>query len=312
MKIILGTMTFGDQVDIAGARAMIEEFQSNGFSELDTAYKYCDGKTEEILGEVIDSTLRKEVDLATKVHPWTDSGLKPEEIHRQFEESLVRLRTDYVDLLYLHAPDLNSPIKESLEVCNNFHQAGKLKNFGLSNYAAWQVAEVVEICRSNGWLQPNVYQGMYNGLTRDVERELLPCLINYGMKFYAYNPLAGGLLTGKHTSQTDEPVEGRFKGNQMYLDRYWKPDYFKAIDHVGEVCERSSVAPVSAALRWLVHHSSMVASRGDGIIVGGSQVDHLKENLSSCGDGPLPSLVVEAMDSAWEVVRLGCPKYFRP
>ena len=312
MNIILGTMTFGDQVDAGGVRAMIEEFQSNGFSELDTAHKYCEGKTEELLGEVLAPTLRKEVYLATKVNPWTDQGLEPEEIYKQFKESLVRLRTDYVDLLYLHAPDLNSPVTQSLEACNRLHRVGKLKNLGLSNYAAWQVAEVVEICRSNGWLQPSVYQGMYNGLTRDVERELLPCLRNYEMKFYAYNPLAGGLLTGKHTSHSDEPAEGRFKGNQMYLDRYWKPDFFKAIDRVWEVCERSGVTPVSAALGWLAHHSNMSASRGDGIIVGVSKVDHLEENLSSCAHGPLPPSVVDAMDSAWEVVRPACPKYFRP
>ena len=113
-----------------------------------------------------------------------------------------------------------------MQACFELFQQGKFRHFGLSNFAAWQVAEVVELCRRHGWMEPEVYQGMYNALTRDVERELFPCLRNYGMRFYAYNPLAGGLLTGKHLSMEQIPEDGRFNRERGYLDRYWKQDYF--------------------------------------------------------------------------------------
>ncbi len=111
---------------------------------------------------------------------------------------MQRLNTDFVDLLYMHSPDLETPIEQSLQACFEAYQLGKLKAFGLSNFAAWQVAEVVELCRKHGWMLPTVYQGMYNALTRDVEKELFACLRHYDIAFYAYNPLVGGLLTGKH------------------------------------------------------------------------------------------------------------------
>ena len=312
MKVILGTMTIGDQVDSSGARTMIEEFRSAGCTELDTAYKYCEGGTEKILGEILDPSARGDWYLATKANPWDSGGLKSESVFKQLEESLARMKTDYVDLLYLHAPDLNTPIEETLGACQELHQAGKVRALGLSNYASWQVAEAVHMSEAKGWIRPTVYQGMYNALTRDVERELLPCLGNYGLSFYVYNPLAGGMLTGKHNSYSEEPAEGRFRGNDMYLDRYWKPDYFEAIGRLTEACRQSDISPAAAALRWLVNHSFLSAEKGDGIILGASKVGHLAENLASCAQGSLPPAVVETFDSVWEIVSPACPKYFRP
>lgn len=312
MKTILGTMTFSDQVNRDDSRAIIEAFRASGHAELDTAYVYNEGKTEELLGSLRQDGSLTDSRLATKVNPWAEGGLTPAAVDHQFTTSLHRLGAESVDLLYLHAPDLNTPISETLAAIHRHYEAGRFERFGLSNYAAWQVAEIVELCRHRGWPQPVVYQGMYNALTRDVERELLQCLQHYEMAFYAYNPLAGGLLTGKHRHVEDSPADGRFARVAMYRDRYWKPDYFQALEPFSRVTERLGIAPAEAAIRWLVHHSALAGGQQHGIILGASSMRHFEQNLAACEAGPLPAELVATLDDGWETVRPACIKYFRP
>lgn len=312
MKSVLGTMTFGGQVDEAGARAIIDAFVAAGHDHLDTAYIYCDGKTESMLGRLISPPQRGRLHLATKAYPLEDGGLSAASVESQLDTSLKRLNTDGVDLFYLHSPDLDTPIGDTLEACRRLHGAGKFKALGLSNYAAWQVAEIAEWCESKGWLRPEVYQGMYNALTRDVERELFPCLRNYGIAFYAYNPLAGGLLTGKHSAQDASHGGGRFARQQNYRERYWGSAYFEAVESVKQACVERGIALVDAALRWLTHHSLMSAEAGDAVILGATRLDHLEANLRAMQQGPLPDPVVEAFDEGWRITRPVCIKYFRP
>ena len=312
INLILGTMTFSDQADRDASQSMIETFLGAGLTEIDTAYMYNQGNTESLLGEIIQPARRHSLYIAGKVNPWNDHGLKPEEIKRQLSVSLDRLKTDYLDLLYLHAPDLETPVEQTLEVCFELHQQGKFRHFGLSNYAAWQVAQIAEICRARGWMQPLVYQGMYNALTRDIERELIPCLRHYGIKFYAYNPLAGGLLTGKYGSFDELPDQGRFADFDGYLDRYWKHDYFDVLRTFQEVCASEKITPARAALRWLMHHSHLSHADQDGIILGASKHRHLNDNLDACNEGRLPEAIVDTLEKGWETVRTSCIKYFRP
>jgi len=227
-------------------------------------------------------------------------------------EILQRLGSDSVDLLYLHSPDLDTPVEQTLEACFELFQQGRFRHFGLSNYASWQVAEVVEICRRNGWMEPTVYQGMYNALTRDVERELFPCLHNYGIRFYAYNPLAGGLLTGKHLSLDDLPDSGRFSVERGYVDRYWKKEYFDVLRELQDACADSGLKPVAVAMSWLINHSRMDAARGDGIILGASSLDHLRQNLAACEQAPLDASILDILDRGWEIIKPDCFRYFRP
>ena len=312
MKIILGTMTFGEQVEQATAEILLQAFTDAGHNELDTAHTYCDGRTEEMLGRMLPAAARSKLYIASKVNPWNDDGLQPAEVKRQMAEILRRLGSDSVDLLYLHSPDLETPVTKTLECCFELFQQGKFKHFGLSNFASWQVAEVVEICRRNGWMEPEVYQGMYNALTRDVERELFPCLRNYGMRFYAYNPLAGGMLTGKHLSIEQIPDAGRFQLERGYLDRYWKKDYFDVLQELQAACIDSDIKPVEAAMSWLVNHSLMDATLGDGIILGASSPTHLEQNMTACTLGPLPQTIVDILDRGWEIIKPDCFRYFRP
>ena len=314
MKVVLGTMTFGGQVDRAGAARLVELFAGRGHRELDTAYVYNEGATETLLGELRAEGAVADLPVAGKANPAEFGGLTPASVERQLATSLERLGTDALDLFYLHMPDLDTPIEDTLRAVAEQHAAGRFRRFGLSNYAAWQVAEIVGLCEANGWPRPVVYQGMYNALTRDVERELLPCLAHHGIAFYAYNPLAGGLLSGKYRSVDDLPDDGRFAGNEMYRARYWKPDYFEAVGRFADLSRRHDVEPAAAALRWLVHHSALAddADGGHAVILGATSEAHLVANLDACEAGALPDELVAALDEGWETVRPACIKYFRP
>ena len=313
MKTVLGTMTFSDQVDQATAAQMVSAFSQTGNVELDTAFVYNKGKTEDLLGTLNEAGTLNNLLIAGKANPWVDDGLSAASVRHQLETSLARLKTNSIDLFYLHAPDLDTPIIETLKAVSELHAEGKFKRFGLSNYAAWQVAEIAEICKREGWLVPSVYQGMYNALTRDVERELFHCLKNYNVAFYVYNPLAGGMLSGKHQSIDSMPDDGRFATFHGYKDRYWTPSYFKVINEVTAICKSNDIAPASAALQWLVHHSALASSWTEhAIIVGASSQPHLEQNLAAIQAAKLPSAVINAYDEAWEIVRPTCIKYFRP
>jgi aflatoxin B1 aldehyde reductase len=312
MKQILGTMTFGDQVDQRTAEEMLAQFTGAGNYEIDTAHIYCEGRTEEMLGRLLPPAERDKLYIASKVNPWNDNGLKPASVKKQMTEILQRLGTDRVDLLYLHSPDLETPVAQTLESCFELFQQRKFNHFGLSNYASWQVAEVVETCRRNGWMEPTVYQGMYNALTRDVERELFPCLRNYGIRFNAYNPLAGGMLTGKHLSMDDIPDSGRFIVERGYLDRYWKQDYFDVLQELQTACHELDLKPIEVALSWLANHSLLDDELGDGIILGASKVEHLVQNMTACNHAPLDQKILGILDRGWEIIKPNCFKYFRP
>ncbi|XP_071382454.1 aflatoxin B1 aldehyde reductase member 3 [Centroberyx affinis] len=314
---LLGTMAFGGRADADKSLEMVKSFLQRGHNEVDTAFMYTDGQSEAIIGGM---NLPPTVSLATKANPWDGKTLKPESVRSQLETSLKRLRTDSVDLFYLHAPDHQNPIQDTLRACNELHKEGKFKELGLSNYASWEVAEIVSICRHNNWIAPTVYQGMYNATTRQVETELLPCLRYFGIRFYAYNPLAGGLLTGKYHYEDKDGSQpaGRFFGNSWagaYRDRYWKQSHFQAIDLVLKALDTAygSEKPTmtSAAIRWMYHHSQLKGDVGDGVIIGMSSMEQLQQNMSAAEEGPLDERVVEAFKQAWDLVAHECPNYFR-
>ena len=321
MKLILGSMTFSDQVDQKSAADMVRSFVEAGHTELDTAYVYNKGKTEELLGSMQDDGSLNGTNVSGKANPAVMNGLSPVSIEHQITTSLKRLRRSKLDIFYLHLPDLDTPIEDTLAETFNHYQNGRFERFGLSNYASWQVAEIAQICKQRGWMQPVVYQGMYNALTRDVERELFPCLANYGIAFYVYNPLAGGMLSGKHHRPGVIPTEGRFATFEGYQDRYWKASYFDVIQPFVDACKAADITPAAAALRWLIHHSSIspgstmkdsFAKVDNGIILGASSLAHFEANLAACSEGPLPTAIVEVLDAGWDVVRPTCIKYFRP
>ena len=307
--VALGTMTFGGQTNARDAGRMLDMFLDEGHTWVDTAYMYTDGASERILGRLLKERRRK-VFLATKAYPdklgpGKPRGLTAGSVRGQLEGSLKRMKLDCVDLFYLHAPDNRTPLEDTLAACMELRAEGKLRETGLSNYASWQVAEVVGICLRNGWIPPIIYQGMYNAVTRDVERECQPACCRFGLDFIAYNPLAGGFLTGKHTALEKPPKSGRFAG-EYYRDRFWKKEYFEALALLQPAVKRSRITLAEAAIRWLMHHS-----QADSILLGASKVEHLAQNLGACRKKPLSLPVRKAFDRAWEHVRSVCEQYFR-
>jgi aflatoxin B1 aldehyde reductase len=242
---------------------------------------------------------------------------KPEVLTQQVNKSLEELGTDVVDIFYLHAADRSVPFKETLATIDKLHKAGKFVSFAISNYTAYEVAEIVLTCHYNGWVRPTIYQGMYNAITRSVEAELFPALKRYGLAFYAYNPLAGGLFSGKYTSTADRPDAGRFSDNSgpmggRYRERYFHPAIFAALGAVEPVAKKHNVTLVETALRWLVHHSGLEVKDGgkDGIILGVSSLEQLEANLDALEKGPLPEEVVKALDEAWKIAKPETPNYW--
>ena len=311
MRIVLGTMNVGPQLDAAASREMVAAFLAAGHREMDTAYVYNDGATENILGDILPCLKEGEYAIATKVHPRITGRLDRETVLMEFNESLRRMKRDSVDLLYFHFPDGKTPVEGALETVAELHRQRKLKEFGLSNYPAWQVVDIAYKCDKIGCPRPAVYQGMYNALCRNVEPELFPAIRSLGMRFYAFNPLAGGMLTGKHLHFEDTPAPGRFARLKSYRERYWKHSYFDAVDQIRNACDSEGIPMAEAAYRWLANHSCMRTEKNDGILLGASRQEQLLQNLEAAGKGPLPDSVLSAMDEAWEIAKNDSPAYFK-
>lgn len=324
LRVILGTMEIGRRALTADQPCfdlLNVYLNREGYRELDTALMYTNGASEQIIGRYLAANKERRVVLATKANPWK-TGLTRESVLQQASLSLANLQLPSVDVFYLHAPDHNTPIEETLAACQQLYEEGKFKELGLSNYAAWEVADIVQTCRRNGWVAPTVYQGMYNPITRMVEDELFPALRHYGIRFYAYNPLAGGMLSGKYAREDlDKQPSGRFWGAtaerwaSAYRDRFWRESVFEGADLVRRALDEAygagKVSLPSAAFRWLNHHSAMKPECDDAIILGVSSREHLVANVRSCEEGPLDERVVGAFDAAWRLDKANCAKYFR-
>jgi aryl-alcohol dehydrogenase-like predicted oxidoreductase len=308
-RICFGAMTFGGQTAEPEAVRMVDQCLDSGVNFFDTANVYNRGASETILGKALKGR-RDRVVLASKVRGKMgdapdQQGLSRAAIVRAIDESLGRLQTDYLDLYYLHLPDYATPLEESLEAMQTMVQAGKVRHVACSNYAAWQMCQMLWTAQQHGYQPVRVSQPMYNLLARGIEQEFLPFTKEFQIATVCYNPLAGGLLTGKHAIA--EPLQGsRFDGNRMYLDRYWHTQDFDAVEAVRDVSLRAGRSMISLALNWLLHHTEATS-----VILGASRLEQLEENLAAVEQGPLDPQTVAALDQIWERLRGVTPKYNR-
>ncbi|MBR2760489.1 MAG: aldo/keto reductase [Solobacterium sp.] len=309
MKLILGTMTFGESVFRPDVDVFINTFLDYGYDELDTAYVYNEGNCERFLGEVLPS-LGRPVRIATKVNPRITGKLDGETAYMQVNESLRRLRRKSADIVFLHFPDPATPVESVLSAMNEMHEQGKFDELGLSNYPAWMTADIRHICDRNGWVKPTVYEGVYNPLTRGAEAELNACLNHYGLRFYAYNPTMGGMLTGRYQSVNENPSDGRFTHRPGYKNKYWKKTNFEALDVIRAALEPHGISMPEATYRWLAYHSMLDETRGDAILIGASNLNHLIENMNAVKVGPLPEDIADAFEEAWNLCRGESREYF--
>lgn len=297
VDLILGTMTFGESVFSPDVGQFVNAFLDEGYRELDTAYVYNEGNCERLLGEVLPG-LERPFRIATKVNPRISGRLDGEAAYKQVNESLRRMKLERVDTVFLHFPDPATPVISVLEAMADLHDQGKFTELGLSNFPAWMAADVWHICDRHGWVKPTVYEGIYNPLTRKAEIELNACLDNFGMRFYAYNPMAGGLLTGRYGGYGEAPGDGRFTHRPNYQNRYWKKSFFDAVEVIRSAAGKHGVTPIEATYRWLAYHSMLRGDRGDAILIGASKLSHLRQNMAAVKAGPLPDDVLEAFETA--------------
>ena len=308
-RICFGTMTFGGQTDEATAGRMVDRCLDEGINFFDTANAYTGGKSEEICGRVLRGR-RDRVVLASKVSNKVGEGpdmkgLSRSAIIRGIEDSLRRLATDYLDIYYLHLPDYDTPIEESLEAMDDLVKQGKVRYVASSNYSGWQTLEMLWIADRRGFARASVTQPMYNLIARGIEQEYLPMCKQFEIATVVYNPLAGGLLTGKQ--QSHAPLAGsRFDNNKMYLDRYWHAADFAAVEELKQIASKAGRSLVSLALNWIYHHTI-----ADCIILGASRPEQLDENMKALADGPLDKGTLDACDRVWLKLRGPSPKYNR-
>ena len=182
---------------------------------------------------------------------------------------------------------------------------GKVRHLGISNYASWQVAEMHAIAARRGWQKPRIAQQMLNLIARGLEAEFVPMAQQFGVAITVYNPLAGGLLTGKHRPGR-VTAGGRFVNMPWYQERYWNAANFAAVERLKAIAVEAGRTLVGLSLAWLLHHTA-----ADSIILGASDPAHLRTNIAAAGQGPLPAATVAACDAVWRELRGPSPAYHR-
>ena len=289
-RLCLGTMTFGLQCDEAQSGAILDAAAAGGIDFLDTADVYplggdlqTRGRTEEILGRWLAGK-RQSFIVATKCFarvgplPW-NQGMSRKHILDAIDASLRRLRTDYVDIYQLHGHDAATPLDEALEALDRIVQSGKARYIGVSNWLAFRIARAIGRTEVKGLARIASAQPRYNLLFRAFERDLLPLCREEGVAVIPYNPLAGGLLTGKHANAQKPPEGSRFTlGNagSMYQARYWHDREFATIEALRAVAAEAGMSLATLAVAWVLANPAITAP-----IIGASRPEQLADSLAA-------------------------------
>jgi len=289
-RLCLGTMTFGLQCDETTSHAILDAAADQGITFLDTADVYplggtleTVGRTEEIVGRWLRGK-RDQVVLATKCGgkvgpaPW-QRGTSRKHVLAAIDASLTRLGTDYVDLYQVHQFDASTPVDETVEAFDAVVKSGKARYVGVSNYHAYRVARALGRSEALGITRLVSVQPRYNLLFRQVERELLPLCAEEGLAVIPYNPLAGGLLTGKHTRGAPPAPGSRFTlgtAATTYVQRYWKDREFETVDAVVTLAKDHGLDPATLAVAWVLAHPAVTAP-----LVGASKPEQLQASIAA-------------------------------
>jgi len=312
-RICLGTMTLGLQVDEEGSRAILDHADTKGITFLDAADVYplggdltTVGRTEEILGRWLAGR-RDQFVVATKCFgpmgskPW-DAGNSRRHILDAVDASLRRLQTDFIDLYQLHFDDRNVPLEESLGALDDLVRVGKVRYVGCSNFLAYRLASALGKSAALGLVRFDSVQPRYNLIFREFERELFPLCLDEGVGVIPYNPIAGGLLSGKH-DRSKPPEEGtRFTlGNAgaMYQDRYWHDNVFDTVDALAKVAESAGIPLPTLAVAWTLQHPAITSP-----IVGASRPGQLDATCAAV-DTPLDADLVRTLNELTAGYRRG-------
>lgn len=248
-KFSFGTMQFGGKADLKDSEALFAASRAHGLNFFDTAYGYTDGLSEQYLGQFAAGE-RESLVIATKCAG--DGAATSHNIRAQFDTSRQRLKTDVVDVLYLHRWDSETPLEETFSTLAELKEAGSIRYVGVSNYAAWQTMKAAAVAERFG-LTIDILQPMYSLVKRQVEVEILPMARSEGFRVAPYSPLGGGLLTGKYANgQT-----GRIVDNKMYNARYGESWMFETAENLSEIAAKEGVSAATLAVAWVAQNSAI-------------------------------------------------------
>ncbi|MBB4378411.1 aryl-alcohol dehydrogenase (NADP+) [Bradyrhizobium sp. Rc3b] len=262
--ICLGTMMFGGPTDEATSKRIIDKAHGAGINFIDTADAYSKGGSEEVVGRAIAGNRHAWV-LATKLaNPMGDdpnrSGLSRRWVLQAVDESLARLGTDHIDIYYLHKEDHSTPLEETVRAMGDLIRVGKVRYFGVSNYRAWRVAEICNICDRLGIDRPAVSQPYYNAMNRMPEVEHFPACSYYGLGIVPYSPLARGVLTGKYKPDAAPDKETRAGRNDTrMMQTEWRPESLQLAQEIKTHAEKKGITAGQFAVAWVLN-SAFVSS----------------------------------------------------
>ncbi len=281
-RICLGTMSFGNSeewmVEIDKARPIVKHALDLGVNFFDTANVYSQGRSEEIVGQLLKDH-RDDVVIATKVRLNTGQGPNREGLSRyhilsQVRKSLKRLVTDRIDLYQIHRWDYNTPIEETLLTLNDLVRQGTVAYIGASSMWAWQFAKALFTSDHLGITRFVAMQNHYNLCYREEEREMIPLCKDQGIGLIPWSPLARGFLTGRY-KRGETPETARYRSDKYFAERFFRPEDFDVVGRAGEVAKEKGVTTGQIALAWLLHKGV------DAPIIGATKVEHLEEAVGS-------------------------------
>jgi aryl-alcohol dehydrogenase-like predicted oxidoreductase len=277
-EVCMGTMTFGGTTDEDEAKKMFALCLDSGINFFDTADVYTRSNSEQILGRLIEGR-REDLVIATKVfNPMgrgpNDMGLSRKHILRACDDSLRRMKTDYIDLYQVHGDDRGTPFEETLSALDHLVRQGKVRYIGASNYSAWRLTEALWVSETRGYARYDSLQPLYNLVERGLDAEMLPMCRDKGVGVIVWSPLAGGWLTGKYRGET--PKDARLNEAGLPIGMTGTPDREKVLDALLAMSKEIGKSPAQVALRWVMDQEGITSA-----IIGARNVAQLQDNLAA-------------------------------
>ncbi len=286
-------MNFGKRTAAGESERIVRRALERGIRSFDTANVYNAGESERILGRALGRD-RADVIVATKAGlglvASRPDGLSPAALEQQLRGSLERLQTDAVDLYYLHVPDRTTPIAATLAGVKDLVTSGRVRAWGVSNYASWEILEMTSIADATGLVRPVAAQLLYNLLHRQLDIEYFAYARSHPIATVTYNALAGGLLSGHHRLDAGPPKGSRFDANAMYQRRYWTRAMFERVEQLRTLAESAGLTLVDLAYAWVASRPGV-----DAVLLGPASVQQLDDALDAV-ERPLDARVAARID----------------
>ena len=281
-EVCLGTMTFGHSTDEVEARRIVDLALEAGVNFFDSADSYGKGRSEVLLGKALEGRRRDAV-VATKFfNPMgpgpNDSGMSRVRIMHAIEDSLRRLKMDYVDLYYIHHVDVQTPLEEMLRALDDLVHQGKVRYVACSNYEAWRLSEALWISDTRDLARFECYQPQYSLVVRDIEQEVVPLCRLKGLGMVAWSPLGGGFLSGKYVPGERVVSGTRSEEAWAFPRRFFAPNADDVLKVLLDVSQKLGRSPAQVALRWVMDQSAVTSA-----IIGARTVEQARDNLKAGG-----------------------------